>query len=617
MFDTTPDRWYEDIIILVTRGIFMKQAEFMERINSLNKSVLIQKSDGTTILQSAGQTPADSAIDKGGPAVAFSRQTQSDAYKELYERGQALKPPYDFDWLTQLKEESDALQENVEAMVQNIVGMGFAFNYLGKDGQRRPKQASDEETELNDWFDEPNPDSSWLEIAKNSWTDREDLGNLGIEVIRNMREEILFAYHHPFKDMRLVPLKEEDYYVEDVPIRRKGQLVTVKTLRVYRRFVRYIKEKAQFRYYKSFGDPRPMLVNGKRLQLGQKAKPSQMASEILWNKQYIGGGSPYGLPRWIGSTFDVSGRRNAQAINWDLLRSQGIPPMAIMVNGTIDEGTWDQIWSMILASKGIENFSKIWVLQVKGQMVGVNKTGGASIEIKDLSSMQKTDSMFGNYIAGTEDRIRQNFRNPPCMIGTLSAYSYATLSASKTIGEEQVYGPERIVWDIFINRWLVRGRKGFGCEYWKYRTKGAQVASTSDLMQAVGTLATAGALTYNNAVEIANDALGRTFSKFDKPWGDLPVSIVQAIVNRENIIGTEDIISKQQEQTTAETPPAQQDFVHPEVTKQQKALKKQVQVIQSGLSKADILDMKQSLYGLKNMMDDINGQLTQLQAKRG
>lgn len=487
----------------------MNKEEFTLRLRQYNETVLAK---------------ADKAV--------FSRQRDEDVYKDLYENGLIVKPPYDFSFLRSLYEESDVLQSCVSAMVRNIVGMGYTFVYLGDDCDDIPSEAEVEEEKLKSFFSEVNDSESWTDVLVSTWEDYEVMGCAAVEIIRNFSNEIMFMYYHPVENLRKVAAADGDYIDVDVRIKRDGKVISTRANTFFRRYVARLAN-GNLRYYKSFGDPRPLRVDG------TYSSNSLLASELLWieNKKGV---LRYGLPRWIGSTFDIAGRRDAQVLNWDALRSQGISPMAILVNGRLSDDSWDEIWNMIMGSKGVENFNKIWVLQVAATPTAVGASNSADVKIQDLSSAQKTDEMFVNYLKGTEERIRQSFRIPAGFLGGTGAYSYGTLKVAKLLGEEQVFGPERHLLDNKINRLILRN--GFNIWSWKYKTKAAEVAGPEEIRQAISSMVSSGAISINNAVRLASDALGREFSPFPEVWANYPLPLVTKILDKFGTIdGIEDI----------------------------------------------------------------------------
>jgi len=366
------------------------------------------------------------------------------------------------------------------------------------------------------------------------------LGMMGIEIVRDKQGKIAAAYYLPWKNMRLCPIVPEDYAETTIELPRNGKLLPVPYNKPFRRFARLIDngKKKKLRFFKSFGDPRPLTTKGERVN------GKRQASEVLFVKRNFGG-MAHGLPQWIGSTFDVSGRRNAQAINWDLLRSQGIPPLIISVEGELTNDSWDEIWNMILGARGVENFNKVWVLQVKPVSTGPNTKSPTKVQFHNMFEHRGDDQMFNKYLEGTQNRLSQVFRIPAGFRGDVGSYSYASLYGSKVIGEEQAFGPERIKWDGVVNRKLIKGVKGFAAKHWTYKSKMAEISGPEEIRKAIEALSKSGAMSINNAIRLANDAFGRNFSTYKAAWADLPLEIIRPVLNRQNIPGLEALEGQQ------------------------------------------------------------------------
>lgn len=579
----------------------MKKEEFYIKMRALGVAP-IMASEEQIKKGDVSPPPDDRAV--------FSRQAEADPYGGYYESSKVIKPPYDKGWMYGLIEDSDVGQANVWAAIQNTVGMGFTLNYKGDDSKRIPPKSRAELDKLESFFEEPNPDSDWLELSKDVMYDQEVGGDGFMEVVRHKNEEVALAYHHPGKDLRLVPIDlEQDYHWDEVLIKRNGKYEKQRILMCYRRFAKIMQlpnNKTMLRYYKSWGDPRPMTNTGKRV-----FDKKNNASELIWCPQKNGPG-PYGLPTWIGSSFDIAGRRNAQALNYDLMKSQGIPRMAIVVEGQMSEDTYDEIYSLAMAAQGVESFNKIWIINVEGVSAEIGKKGRASVRFENLSDIQRTDQMYSKYNEDTAERIRCAFRHPPIFVGATGAYSYAVLTASKAAGEEQVFGPKKSAWDKRINR-FIRSPRGLGIQDWVYKSKSAEIASTQDIMDAISTLGEAGALTINNAVQLANDALGRTFSKFDKPWANYPISLLKPVLNREDLIGMDDIVAQPAEPALPGQEPQQGgapqgDVLPPELQEQappKKPGKPDLKALPGGLSKRDVRDFKRAIATVQDMIAEV------------
>jgi len=141
-------------------------------------------------------------------------------------------------------------------------------------------------------------------------------------------------------------------------------------------------------------------------------------------------------------------------------------------------------------------------------------TGNMKIEIKPLTSDQHKDALFQNYSANNQDKIRRAFRLPPIFVGRSDDYTRSTAESSRRLADEQVFGPERLVWDELMNR-VIFPEMGF--TYHKYKSN---TPNTTDNEQLVNILAGAektGGMTPRIARMMLEEILGQTLPGF-KPY---------------------------------------------------------------------------------------------------
>ena len=490
--------------------------------------------------------------------VLFSRNVNDDDSPFITTFGQfgILEPPFDFDQLFKFYEESDTLQQCVEAMINNVVGFGFQFDFLGDDlKEKENPQAKKELQIINDFFNQVNDKENYTSLNKKVRKDFEITGNSAIEVIRDIKGDIAMLHHLPIPRMRMTRADTRPVTIE-VPLRRGGVEVMVKVRKRFRRFAKVgssDSRKVSVRWFKEFGDPRVMLAKtGEFLKKGKKPpKNSLIASEVIWRKQALGD-QPYGLPRWIGSIVDVVGRRQAGVVNFDLFQNQGIPPMAIMTNGMLTDDSIEELKTMILGARGVAQWNKILLLEVTNDQLGLEDKGANSkLELKNLSDFRKEDLMFGKYLEATARFIRQSFRLPDLYIGGGSeiALTFAAAKAAQTIAEEQVFVPERQEEEELINKVLVSG--AFKVIKWVYKQKGPQLAGGQDITTGASVFNKAGALTVNQSIKLANRLFGSEISPFEnKKWADFPMVMVMELLKKGELKDIEEIREKPKENPT-------------------------------------------------------------------
>lgn len=516
---------------------------------------------------------------------------------EVYEAHQLMSPPYLFSRLYLIYEQSDVLQECIDAMCENVDGFGYQLQFLGNDSiEQETAEVKSQYEKASNFFDLANDAESWMTIRKKMRKDFEVLGNGGFEVIRNRRSEIAMVYHIPFKTIRLTRILESDTPIKvKVKIKRKGKDVEVVVKKYFRRFAQVKLTGEKIRWFKSFGDPRIMNAltgefvsdaNGNLLK--GKKYPKIPASEIIHFKNDFGGAA-YGIPRWIGAVLDIIGRRNAQYVNYDLFNNQGIPPMIIMVSGgTLTDESILELENLVRGMRGASEWNKVALLESNPESVGLEEKGSAKIELKNMAEYRKDDQMFDRYLKNTEKVIRHAYRLPPLYVGASEAFTHSTSKNARLVAEEQVFIPERKTIDEFINIQIVK--KELNITMWSYKTNGPTIVGSEEISKGVETFSKAGGFTINHAIEMANEAFGLQMSKFSEVWANYPVPIVLKLVELGRLNELDTIQSKVvNDANTAQSnlekaDKATKKIIDSEIfTKEEKALYKQLMTIQHAI----------------------------------
>jgi len=472
----------------------------------------------------------------------YSRQQTQDPFVDLYGENALLVPPYNYERLFTIYEESDVLQECIEAMTMNVDGFGYQLIFLGDDIKARAApDAVKEEIKAKNFFDHANEDESFMTIRKKMREDYELFGNGGFEVVRNRIGAAQLLYHLPMRYMRMS--KSEGRLIsvtENIP--RDGRIVPIKIKKRFRRWAQISAVSGMnLCWFKSYGDPRFLdATTGEFKSTAGACKV--VASEFMHFKHHFAG-LAYGMPRWIGAVLDVMGRRQASFVNWDLFESQGIPPMAILVSGgTLTEESIEELEDLIRSARGAEKWNRTMILESTVEAVGLEDKGTAKIDLKNLSDYRKEDLMFQKYLTATHDNTRYRFRLPPMYVGSAATYTHATAKASQNVAEEQIFVPERKDFDEPVNARIIR--KELGLKLWSYKSKGPQIVGSEEIAKGVATFSAAGALSVNQAIDLANQAFALEMSKYDFPWANFPLAIVMKLLEGEmQLKGVEDFAS--------------------------------------------------------------------------
>lgn len=169
------------------------------------------------------------------------RQQIEDPFANNYtlsiaDRNFLFNPPLSFTSLMRLPKESSMLNQCITAMVTNTVGHGYFLEYIGPDGEREGKEATQEAENIRGLIDYPNDDQSLFDIFSKEKTDKETLGQGYLEVGRDEDGVITMLAHLPAHTMRIAPKGEE--LVDVVAyLPRMGESSEVKLKKRFRRFV--------------------------------------------------------------------------------------------------------------------------------------------------------------------------------------------------------------------------------------------------------------------------------------------------------------------------------------------------------------------------------------------
>jgi PBSX family phage portal protein len=500
-----------------------------------------------------------------------SEATPEEPFSVLARKGNIIEPPFDMLTLAMLVEHNSELGQVIDAMETNIDGTGHRFvSRMRLDDVPRdnpaggadspPDAAADakllsgvkaEKVKLDNFFMYAT-EESFTAFRRKLRRDLESTGNAYFEVLRNTAGEVQGFTHLPSHQIRLGKIDQEPELVDRkiLELQIDGS-VKVKTQKVWRRFRRFIQQRAilrrslsavtghKVRWFKQFGDQRK--VNKTTGEFDTKAKPvkaDELANEMVHIKQYSGR-TPYGLPRYIGNLLAIFGDRASEEINYITFRNNNIPSMMMMVsNGQLTEGTIQRIESFVESQiQGSDNYSKMLIIEAE-PFDGEGEDGGqVKVSAQPLVKDQHRDALFQNYSANNQDKIRRAFRLPPIFVGRSDDYTRATAESSRRLADEQIFAPERDEFDSLVNRVLF---PEMGIRFHKFRSNSPNTTDNTQLVKILAGAEKTGGMTPRIARKMLEDILGIDLPDFPADFpADTPFSLTMAEAVKNKADGAE------------------------------------------------------------------------------
>lgn len=396
-----------------------------------------------------------------------------------------IEPPFNPLVLKGLVTKNNVLAQCVSAMEVNIDGTGWDIEPRDDTSNQEPDK---EYERLKAFFSEPFPDVGFISLRRKLRYDLEATGNAYMEVLRNLKGEIVFLRYMDSSMMRLVKLDEPVEVEKEIV--RGGEKVKAKMMTRERRYAMRVAERMI--YFREFGSSRNLhrlncVWEGQAVEEGGKPitiEPEFMATEVIHFTLEPDAGSAYGIPRWINQLPSVLGSRKAEEFNLEFFDSGGVPPVAVFVQGgALAADVMEQLKAYFNGDAKTKHRAAI----VEVQSTSGTLAAGGSVQVKtERFGESKSDAMFQAYDKNTEEHIRVGFRLPPMFIGRAQDYNFATAMTGYMVTEAQVFAPERVEFDEIINNKIVRG---LGVENWVMRSKALTIKNVEVQLKAMEVVA--------------------------------------------------------------------------------------------------------------------------------
>lgn len=504
-----------------------------------------------------------------------------------------LDPPYPYDVIASLFENSGPLRRNVDAMAANIDSFGYTFtpvldfshpdvddhirdliflqnvdakNVDISDLEEVEQKLEELEPELADvkkkrrlwervamvekhrlhaFFEALHPRHTFTRLRIQTRENLELFGNAGWEILREHRDDVYSrveqAYHVPFASMRLI---RQDKRPTEVKVKVRKNAITWEELvykRYFRRYVRLVGSTKT--YYKEFGDPRVVSRASGRYyetveQLWSEEGPTAQPANEFLHFAIDSLISPYGIARWMGALLPVLGNRASEEVNYLYFDNKAIPPMVLLVSGgRLSDSTVERLESTINERlKGRENFHKVLVIEGvpadgKESNNDTEPSGKLRLELKPLTSEMLQDGLFASYDTANELKIGRAFRQPPLLTGDQRDANRSTADTVKAIAEEQVYQPARDLFDADMDRLFL---SNLNIRFWRFRSQAPVTRFPNDLVENATKSMLRGAITPNECRALLSDAFSKDFPHRSEEWADTPPTLAVATARAES-----------------------------------------------------------------------------------
>lgn len=368
---------------------------------------------------------------------------------------QTLRPPYDPAVLIQSTEENTRLSRSIRVWAKNTVAMGWRVvpqNAEGKildlkeltDEQRKTFES--EKLELQKLFTFPNSQMPFEEVMKRVKEDEEATGNGYLEVVRNMAGKITSLYHVPADTMRLLEDRSGFIQIEDMS--SNAHYVPGDSARGIS------KKHYNIRYFKNFGDDRPMNADTGRRRANLSIK--KRASEIIHFKISSPGHIHYGVPRWISAAPAIAGNRFAAERNVNFFKHDACPRLALLIeNGQLSSDSVDDIQEFFQESaQGVENAHRLIVLQTEAQKTALTQEQSTSMKLEPLTVGVTEDGSHLAYQAANDEQIRESMGLAEVFFRTDNV-NRASGEVARATTNEQEFTPDRKLKEFILNNTLI------------------------------------------------------------------------------------------------------------------------------------------------------------------
>ncbi len=463
------------------------------------------------------------AIIKAEAQITSNAMEIEDGFVSAYDSN-TIQPEINPEKYHAFLEQNNTLNQCVSAMEVNIDGTGQ--DLVRTDGEELDEKVDTKPiAELTQFFEEVYPGMSFTTLRRELRRQTEITGYGCVEVIRNPKDSIIFLRPLESKTIRLQKLGDPVTTVKTLirgGVEAKVQLQTRERI-----FVQLNNKKKVF--FKEYGSSRDLdKKTGEWADKGTRLPFNDRASEIIYTTIHRAASSPYGVPRWLNNLPSVIGSRSAEELNLEFFESGGIPPLMVFIAGGAMGETARRQLENLFSGRAKDKLKGV-VADIQSTTGSIDKGGGVNVQIETFGSEKQQDSMFEKYDDKCERRVRASFRLPPLFVGKADDYSYASVFASYTVAEAQVFAPERLEFDELINNTIM---KELTQGLYKIKSRPLTVADAETNLDALGIAVEAQVITKKGLIDEINKIGSLNIKALDGSAGEeLAHGVDSAIIN--------------------------------------------------------------------------------------
>lgn len=344
---------------------------------------------------------------------------QYESMVQPYDVLDCAPPPYNMAYLTQLYEISPIHAAAVDARVDNVVGLGWYFDYTEKTKRDREAVAADEEerirfdrilakekarltTMLEDMTGGDEIEEVLNAVVKDAYT----TGNGYFEIGRTVEGKIGYLGHIPSKDIR-VRNKKDGYvqYVDGNPI-----------------------------FFRNFGDTTK----------ADPFKKDMNPNEIIHYKVYSPTNQYYGVPEVVSVVDSIAGIQYATKYNLEYFENKAVPRYIIKLkNVQINEAQQAKLMKFFETTTKQTSHRSLMV-----PIVGSDKSD-ISFEAVETG---KQEASFGEYIEMNMMLILARHRIAKGYLGISDGAGLSSSRDSDKIFKDSVTGPQQRILEKKLTR---------------------------------------------------------------------------------------------------------------------------------------------------------------------